>query len=550
MAFSGAPAYPITRPYPWRHFTLIFVTFSFLALVILTILNAGVQGYDSIVVVRSNYNYTQHMWWTPLVPKAFRPSSTCSSHLFNVGDIFGTNNSFFEWTVLRVEPPNSTDSTTIGELDEGAGFPYTASPMSMCRDVSERYIDSFIVMVESSTATLKAWAMYTCENPVGADFMIEGRWEFFIPETGDNIMLTDKSATGPQVRDVLQRLAQDLLEAVMSPPSPGTASFSRIGVAGTTYCPSFQHSNGTLINSSYSPSLQDRLQCSQAPLQLGLNTGQVSWVNGLSSYELTASELGDPRPYTNFLKALSGAAEIDLGIYKPNSIYFNTTMLTETIEPYALPSGSHFLAASGDYNLSWPYGAQSSLANNFSGAQILRMYPEESEAVGFIPMNSSFQNPVIINVSYLCRELHIKSALSFIASVFVGTASMFMAWLAFGLYIATTLAKRSPEANYCEGSSKLRRESYPLSSARSSSSTYYWGSGHDSKPAWRDWSKDAYDAVSPSDGRVESVPYDPEASISFPTPSSETMASRRPRSGVGWADWSSERSTLMENTPR
>ncbi|KDQ54523.1 hypothetical protein JAAARDRAFT_209247 [Jaapia argillacea MUCL 33604] len=500
-----------------------------MTLIILTLLNVAVQGYDSIVVIRSDYNYTQPMWWTPLVPAALRPSTTCSNHLLNM------------------------------EKGVSTAFPYTATPMSMCYDASERYIDTFVVMVESSTATVKAWALYTCSNTPSPEFMIVARWEFVIPESGDTFVPTANQLPrmGVEVRyqvyNVLGRLSQDLLAAVASPPGPGLYPFVRVGVAGTTYCPSFQNSDGTMINSNYSPTPQDRLQCWQASLQLGLNSGQASWANGLSSYELTTSD-GDPTPYTNFLKALSGAAEIDLGIYKPNCIYSNMTMLNETIEPYALPNGSHFFASPGDYILSWPYSALSSLANNFSGSQILRMYPKESESYGYIPMSSLVKQPAVINVSYLCRELQIKSVLSFIVSVFVGTASMFMAWLAFGLYVASTLAKRSPESNYCEGSLKSRRESYRLkrtSSTRSSRSAYNLGSARDSQDDWQDWSKAFSDTISPSDERVESVPHDSRAWFSDPTPVDvlPAGAGRGTRPSGVWVGWSSESSNLLENTP-
>ncbi|KDQ54227.1 hypothetical protein JAAARDRAFT_38392 [Jaapia argillacea MUCL 33604] len=132
-------------------------------------------------------------------------------------------------------------------------------------------------------------------------------------------------------------------------------------------------------------------------------------------------------------------------------------MFNATIKPNPLLTGSHFVGIPGDTNLSDPYDVSSSTANNLSGAQILRMYPSSSSSgSGSIPIDRVYQLPAIIEVSYLCHDLRIKSPPAFISSVFVGTISTFMAFRAFVLLIATVLAKRySERANYCEGSLAL-----------------------------------------------------------------------------------------------
>ncbi|KDQ54516.1 hypothetical protein JAAARDRAFT_209240 [Jaapia argillacea MUCL 33604] len=490
MFSAIAPENPVTRRYPWRHFPLVFFASSCVALVTLTLLNAAVAGYETVSTERGDKNVTQVLWWTPFIPGWLGPSSTCDDHAFGVGNAFQTNNSLFKWTVLHVNTSVSDKSSSA------AGFQYAASPMSVCEINTN---DGFALTVDSNTATVQAWGVYSCRSggPEHTPFDIQGSYEFTVAET--DLVYPPGSVVIP-VNDVLGRLSQDLLESILIPPSPGAQSFVRVGVAGTPYCSAL---NGTNLTS---PDQGDAFGCSQLPILITFRGVQVSIQGGPSSYIFDFDDLGDAKPaFRNFLAAFMEATDIDLGIYQPNSIYFDMTMFNDTITSYPLREGSHFSPTPGDDDLSWPYNAWSSTATNWSNAQILRTYPAHPAADGFIPINSSFHSPAIIDVPYLCHDLRIKSPLSFMASVFVGTASMFMAWVAVVLYIASALAKRTPQAGHGEWSEESGRPELPMTEvpSRADHSQYWVEPLRDSETDSGDWEKDALDAVSPIDHPVE-----------------------------------------------
>jgi len=62
-----------------------------------------------------------------LVPK---PGSLCDSHVFNVGDAFTTNYTFFEWNIDAVIKGNAGDSAIA----------YTGIPLTFC-DVTSIYAE-------------------------------------------------------------------------------------------------------------------------------------------------------------------------------------------------------------------------------------------------------------------------------------------------------------------------------------------------------------------------------------------------------------------------
>ncbi|KDQ54233.1 hypothetical protein JAAARDRAFT_38401 [Jaapia argillacea MUCL 33604] len=403
------PDYAITRPYPWRRFGPIFFVASCIVLVLLTLLNAAVAGYETVTVARNDKNGTQQMWWTPLIPRALRATTTCDNYLLSVGDTFITNCSLFQWTLLEAWSEGGSRMET--------GFQYPEEPMSCGPSSSDSGVD-----VDINVATVATWTTFGCTTTSGVFYIIQGTWRWSILQSGSSA--GGGEHTRLPLSDVLVRLAQDLLEVLLAPPPPGNEELVRLSVQGMP----------TTFQAKPDPK----------PLEVSIHGGAVSWANGTSSYRIDNANLDYTTPgFQNFLKALISAGEIDLGVYNEHSIYFSMEMFNATIDPNPLLTGSHFV--------------QSDKGSNLSGAQYLRMYPDRPQrALTTIPIDRKYQLPAIIEVSYLCHELQIKSPLAFISSVFVGTASMFMAFRAFVLLIATVLAKRySEKANYCEGTLDL-----------------------------------------------------------------------------------------------
>ncbi|KDQ54240.1 hypothetical protein JAAARDRAFT_403031 [Jaapia argillacea MUCL 33604] len=210
------PEYAITRPYPWRRFGPIFFVASCIVLVLLTLLNAAVAGYETVTVARSDKNATQQMWWTPIIPRALR----ADSYLLNAGDTFTTNASLFQWILL------DAFSQEGGHLLE-AGFQYSAEPMAFCSPSSQ--VSN--VDVDVNVATVATWTSLTCTTANGVGFVIQGTWQWRIVQSGTvNVNFPEISPIYLPLHDVLSRLAQDLFEALLTPLPPGNEGLVRLSV--------------------------------------------------------------------------------------------------------------------------------------------------------------------------------------------------------------------------------------------------------------------------------------------------------------------------------
>ncbi|KDQ54229.1 hypothetical protein JAAARDRAFT_402709 [Jaapia argillacea MUCL 33604] len=417
------PGYAITRPYPWPRFGPIFLVVSCIVLIVLTLLNVAVTGYETVTVARSNKNVTQQMWWTPFIPRSLRATMACDSHLLNVGDTFTTNNGMFQWSVTGVS------NSDYDEPFPDAGFEYSARPMSFCAPSRESNATS--ITADVTTAAVTAWLFFICDTGTGLVFEIQGTWKWQTSQPATDKQISPVSSIIYFIIEfILKFLAQDLLDAALIPPPPGIEAPLRIIATGGSYCPSLQNTDGEYL---FQPNQAEALQCAQEPLHVNFSGGVFSSI--YDSYKLNATGLDFTNTaLRNFLKASVAAAEIDLGIYRNSSLYFDMEMFNATIEANPMP-----------------YALMNNTGMNISNAQYLRMAHYLA-----IPIDGAFQRPSIINVSYLCHELRIKSPLSFISSVFVGTISMFMAFRSFVLLIANILAKRySEKANHCEGSLAL-----------------------------------------------------------------------------------------------
>ncbi|KDQ58696.1 hypothetical protein JAAARDRAFT_193229 [Jaapia argillacea MUCL 33604] len=388
--------------------------------------------------------------------------------------------------------------------------------MSVC-DMSTNQDGGVTMIVDRNTAAVQAWSVYSCQGPNSTTFDIESNFQWVIPSSGDDVLYGTRMGTmGPPVYDVLARLSQDLLEAILIPPSPRAEPFVRVGVASIRYCPAFQLPDGT-TPPDHNVTQKEKDQCARDPVNITLTEASASWMNGSSSLMINTTDLGAVATpaITNFLNAFMAATDMDLGINKPNSLYFNMSIFNDNIIHSPSKIISHFVPTAGDANLTLPYGvygAHSSTANNLTNAEILSTYPD-IQKLYHIPMNHTFKTPAIINISYLCHDYRRKTTTMFISSVFVGTASMFMAWRGPVLYVATILAqRRRQEVNDLEASPALGQTQFQLKrgSSRSSRTMYELGPLRDSKTDLQAWSKDAWDAVSPKDrgsGYTESVGY-------------------------------------------
>ena len=148
--------YPITRSFSWRWFTPISLVGSFIVITILSVVNsnhnfptlhfqsmtqfffskAALTGYETVTVFQSDFNATQPPFWFDRFLRFHepKPGTLCAGHVFNIGDPFKTNYSFFNWNVDSIIRPNAAQS----------GMLYTGAPLTFC-DVTTVYMDGSLL---------------------------------------------------------------------------------------------------------------------------------------------------------------------------------------------------------------------------------------------------------------------------------------------------------------------------------------------------------------------------------------------------------------------
>jgi hypothetical protein len=86
--------YNITRPFPFKHFTLIAVVLGILWLAIVTVINVLSQGYILVTTYSTDWTGLEAAgrseWYASIISKT---RSSCQPKLFEVGDSFRSNSS-------------------------------------------------------------------------------------------------------------------------------------------------------------------------------------------------------------------------------------------------------------------------------------------------------------------------------------------------------------------------------------------------------------------------------------------------------------------------
>ncbi|KAF9522554.1 hypothetical protein CPB83DRAFT_96744 [Crepidotus variabilis] len=125
MSSVFAIEYPVTRTIQWRGLSLISYGGAFIVVIFLTLLNVALVGYETASVFQTDFNFTQHFWYTSLVPyKNSRQKGLCEPHLFSIGDQVRTVRNNFEWTVVSIE--------RVSDHTSRAGFPYRGKALDNC----------------------------------------------------------------------------------------------------------------------------------------------------------------------------------------------------------------------------------------------------------------------------------------------------------------------------------------------------------------------------------------------------------------------------------
>ncbi|KAJ3520107.1 hypothetical protein NMY22_g12892 [Coprinellus aureogranulatus] len=102
--------YPLTKEFPSVIFTRAAYGAIFLSLIILTLVNVAIVGYETTVELSSNFNDTQSFWFHAFSRRP-KPGTLCDPRVLNIGDSLATNASIYEWKIIAITRPSAGKSS-------------------------------------------------------------------------------------------------------------------------------------------------------------------------------------------------------------------------------------------------------------------------------------------------------------------------------------------------------------------------------------------------------------------------------------------------------
>jgi len=112
--------------------------FGLISLVVITLINVPLAGYELEQLSSRDWNFRQSQWWDPIVPK--KKNGNCQSAKLSVGTKFRTDNDLFEWEIVKLLE-RDTNITTNAEFGAASGWKttevngtleYRNLPLDMC----------------------------------------------------------------------------------------------------------------------------------------------------------------------------------------------------------------------------------------------------------------------------------------------------------------------------------------------------------------------------------------------------------------------------------
>ena len=149
----------------------------------------ALTGYETVTVFKSDFNATQSFWYNKYMPyRAPTPGTLCDPHVFNVGDPFTTNYTFFEWTIESIIQANAGIS----------GISYEGETLNGC-DVSSIYADG-----DLRTWSVAFTVVVECQH--GNLYKINAQTSFtisWLPGRNSPLLGMVKSAEGSDMRPTI-----------------------------------------------------------------------------------------------------------------------------------------------------------------------------------------------------------------------------------------------------------------------------------------------------------------------------------------------------------
>ncbi|KAF9532598.1 hypothetical protein CPB83DRAFT_847043 [Crepidotus variabilis] len=442
--------YPITRSlggHKWLG--LISYIGAFIAIIMLTMVNVTLVGYETVNLFADNFNITQSLWYDTFMPFRKAKSGTlCESRVLNIGDRFTTNYTAFEWVIQSVDLAGIPDGIL-------SGVPYSGNLLNHC-DVTMIYMNgdmarysiqfSVVVTCKDDYSEVTAATSFTMSSLPGIMGDMFGAVAQSNTKKFDNLRPLVLSS-------LLNDAAVDLglrVEVALAI-SNGTTPIALSTLSSVdNFCPASLSSSDC---GKQRPSISFIQSVSIAP-----NNTLSQSVSTKLARNTTVIDALTEAPVFNLLQAVYAAARVDLGIDSPNNVFLHKEALPLVLNK-TFPVTPNTPAVI-------PEALQSDFYANLEDPA--QNYPDW---VNLLPLNVT--GPAIIRVMYLCRYQRRKAGGSLFISVLVAVLSMFTSGWGIYLTLLTKWAKRTPGSNSCE--SHQFKESYQALEQSATSEEKYEG---------------------------------------------------------------------------
>ncbi|CUA66691.1 hypothetical protein RSOLAG22IIIB_00135 [Rhizoctonia solani] len=411
--------YNLTHPYPRNKlFTTATIIAIVIALPILVMVNIITVGHELVPSLQPSFepNTTVNSWWatTPLAPLLRLKAPRCQPKDFGRGDTFRLSPSLFEYKVLSSWRSNGT----LTSKDEGR-VEYKGGSFDWCVVTGMRFDLNVLEATQTLTASIE------CPNyPVRAVletsvvFATEISKDFVGQYYGSDINIfyfVDGNSTD------YRRLVFAALDVI------STDSLSIL--------------DGNRINWL---SLSTRADLSSGEPFFRVTTTMAR--NGTSSM-FQNNTMGDVELYrptiVNLMRTVQHAVLLDLGNAGPGNIFTNASAINGTFSPNP-PFNGFDSAVSGPWvgKNAFSYGFVEAPYLTF--AEMLRAGVPTNITAALGNLSGLPKNSTMIT-NYMCPTYQARPIKSFLANIFIGTATMVLSAWAAWKFITEKFARRIQE---------------------------------------------------------------------------------------------------------
>ncbi|KAG8680655.1 hypothetical protein FRC08_016123, partial [Ceratobasidium sp. 394] len=404
----GFLEYPLSHPYPReRTFTVVTIVLILLLLPVLVLVNVVTTGYELVPALRPEFqaNDTVPDWWkSPRLPRLLRRKAPlCEPKDFGRGDIIRLTPSLFEYRIL-----SAWRNTTIRDPEDESRVEYRGASFSQCYVYAARF--DYNMMDWTQTVTV---AIRCPEAPIVA--FMETSVTFANDITKD--LVGQYYGYNTNFFSFVNQTSRDYRKAVFA--VLDVISTDSLMIMGGQYLSSPALTLSARVNENYT-----------------FVSTEITYLNGTFASSLDDS-MGPAAIYRdsvyNLVAAVVNAVYLDLGSPgpSPSNIFRNQSAVNSTFSPNLAPipinpdmwvrnTNSFYYGKVVEPYQTWAQMLLAGLPANITLGNLTSL-PEDSKMV----------------TNYLCPSYQLKPMSSFLASIFVGTATMYLsAWAAWAFVTA------------------------------------------------------------------------------------------------------------------